>query len=199
MSDFNRRAVNCFVRFCTRPSAILSASGTLHLRSGQRSRWRSFTGVVLKVWQSFLVVFALSTGVPSSRAAGTTARVEVPILQRQLSDGTIRYSVPVRIDGGPDVDAMLDTGSFGLRVMQQVLSARPYHPLPVARPYHFGSGVVFEGMLAKARVAVGARRDERAGGLPNRAIGSLRRAQARLSGRKARSGGLPDWRRGPSG
>ena len=110
-----------------------------------------------KVWQIFLVAlpFALTTGAPSSRAAGTTARVEVPISQRQLSNGTLRYSVPVRINDGPDIDAMLDTGSFGLRVMQEVASTQQYHPLPVARPYPFDSGVVFEGMLTKANVAVG--------------------------------------------
>ena len=111
-----------------------------------------------RFWRIFLVALAwlpLPIGAPASRAAGTTARVEAPISQRRLSNGAIRYSVPVRINGGRVIEAMLDTGSFGLRVMQEVVSTQRIHPLPVARPYHFGSGVVFEGMLAKAHIAVG--------------------------------------------
>ena len=91
----------------------------------------------------------------SSRAAGTAERVEVPISQRRLSDGTIRYSVPVRVDGGRVFEAMLDTGSFGLRVMQSVVSPRRYQPTTLVRGYHFASGVVLEGMLAKADIAIG--------------------------------------------
>ena len=92
---------------------------------------------------------------PISRAAGTPARVEVPISQRRLSDGTTRYSVPVRVGGGRAIEAMLDTGSFGLRVMQRVVLPQRYQPTTVVRRYHFASGVVLEGMLAKADIAIG--------------------------------------------
>jgi hypothetical protein len=92
---------------------------------------------------------------PILPSAGTTAHVEVPISQRRLSDGTIRYSVPVRVGGGRMIDAMLDTGSFGLRVMKDAVSSRRYQPTPEVRRYHFASGVVLEGRLARAEIAVG--------------------------------------------
>lgn len=92
---------------------------------------------------------------PVLRADGTTARVDVPISQRRLSDGTIRYSVPVRVGGGRIIDAMLDTGSFGLRVMHGVVSPERYQPTPDVRRYHFASGVVLEGRLARAEIAIG--------------------------------------------
>jgi hypothetical protein len=109
-------------------------------------------------WHVFLTTLAslpLAIGAPSSRAAQTTPRVEAPISQRRLSDGVIRYSVPVRVDGGRAIEAMLDTGSFGLRVMLGAVAPQRYQPMPVVRRYHFASGVVLEGMLAKADVAVG--------------------------------------------
>ncbi len=106
----------------------------------------------------FLVALAslpVAIGASSPRSAGTTARVEAPISQRRLSDGAIRYSVPVRIDGGRAIDAMLDTGSFGLRVMADVVPPQRYQPMPVVRGYHFASGIVLEGALAMADIAVG--------------------------------------------
>lgn len=90
-----------------------------------------------------------------SLAAGTAARVVVPITQWRLSDGTLRYSVPVRIGGGPPIAAMLDTGSFGLRVMANAVSPRQYEPLQAVRRYRFGSGVLLEGTLAKATLRIG--------------------------------------------
>lgn len=99
----------------------------------------------------------LAVGLVASRlfAAGTTARVEVPISERRLSDGNLRYSVPVRIGGGSPIEAMLDTGSFGLRVMADAVSASQYQSLGIVRRYRFGSGVVLEGPLANAVVSIG--------------------------------------------
>jgi hypothetical protein len=113
--------------------------------------------MVARFRQIFLIALAsppLAIGAPS-RAAGTTVRVEVPISQRQLSDGAIRYSVPVHVDGGRVIEAMLDTGSFGLRVMHFVVSPQQYQAMPVVRRYQFASGVVLEGMLAKADISIG--------------------------------------------
>lgn len=90
-----------------------------------------------------------------SDAAGTGRRVEVPISERRLSDGNIRYSVPVRIGNGAPIEAMLDTGSFGLRVMADAVSPSQYKPTEYFRRYRFGSGVVLEGILARAVVQVG--------------------------------------------
>ena len=52
--------------------------------------------------------------------------VEVPIRQLTLPDGMIWYSVPVSIGGNPPIDAMLDTGSFGLRVLVRAVSPNQY-------------------------------------------------------------------------
>ena len=92
---------------------------------------------------------------PRSLALGTATRVEVPISQRRLSDGNIRYSVPVRVGGSGPIDAMLDTGSFGLRVLAGALVAAQYEATGVMRNYRFGSGVRFRGELAKAVVSIG--------------------------------------------
>lgn len=88
-------------------------------------------------------------------ARQTTSRVEVPIYQRVLSDGDVRYFVNVRIGGGQPVAAMLDTGSFGLRVLASALAPAQYQPSDIVRRFFFGSGVVYTGELAKAEVAIG--------------------------------------------
>ena len=55
-------------------------------------------------------------------ASGALPRIEIPIAQTRLSDGNIRYSVPVSIEGAPPVAAMLDTGSAGLRILAGLLT-----------------------------------------------------------------------------
>ena len=116
-----------------------------------------------RIFRVALASLPLAMGAASPRAAGTTerveagttARVEVPISQLKLSDGAIRYSVPVRLGGGRMIKAMLDTGSFGLRVMHGVVPPQRYQSMPEVRRYRFGSGVVFEGKLVKADIEVG--------------------------------------------
>jgi hypothetical protein len=73
----------------------------------------------------------------------------------RLSDGQFRYSVPVSVGGAPPIMAMLDTGSFGLRVMGRTLAQKNYSATSLAREYGYGSGVVLHGPLAHAVVAVG--------------------------------------------
>ncbi|HJU15385.1 MAG TPA: hypothetical protein VJ770_02850 [Stellaceae bacterium] len=88
-------------------------------------------------------------------AAGTTARIEVPIYQRQLPDGTIRYWVSVRVGGSAPIAAMLDTGSFGLRVLQSALSPSDYQDTGIERRLAYGSGVALHGPLATAVIQIG--------------------------------------------
>jgi hypothetical protein len=64
-----------------------------------------------------VVLFSLTAFVDFASAESVT----LPINQTVLRDGLIRYSVPIAVDGGPPIDAMLDTGSVGLRVL-----ATPY-------------------------------------------------------------------------
>jgi hypothetical protein len=50
---------------------------------------------------------------------------------------------------------MLDTGSFGLRVLSRALTASQYKSTEIVRNYGFGSGVVLNGPLAMASVTIG--------------------------------------------
>jgi hypothetical protein len=79
---------------------------------------------------------------------GTTERIEVPVQQLTLPDGMIRYSVPVSTGGNAPIEAMLDTGSFGLRVLNRALSSNEYTPTQIQRIYRFGSGVRLHGIIA---------------------------------------------------
>lgn len=102
---------------------------------------------------------AIASGVAMAGVTGPAsaqpARTEAPIAQTVLSDGTIRYSVPVSIGGGPPIPAMLDTGSFGLRVLASALTSRQYEATETERRYPYGNGVVFSGPIANASVAIG--------------------------------------------
>src|SRR5689334_4425349 len=71
-----------------------------------------------------------------------------------MPDGTLRYWVPVRI-GATDVEAMLDTGSTGLRVLPGVLKPDDVATSGRSDTYHYGSGIEFGGKLAEARVVIG--------------------------------------------
>lgn len=86
-------------------------------------------------------------------------RVDVPVHQTVLPDGDTRYSVPVTVGDGPPIEAMLDTGSFGLRVMKSALSSG-YQTTDLKRDYAFGGGAKFEGVLARAIVGVGGARTD---------------------------------------
>jgi hypothetical protein len=89
-------------------------------------------------------------------AAGAAARIEVPIYQRRLSDGTVRYWVYVRIGASAPIPALLDTGSFGLRVLASALSPSDYQDTGIERTFAYGSGVALHGPLATAVVRIGA-------------------------------------------
>jgi hypothetical protein len=102
-----------------------------------------------------LVVAAVGLASSDVWAFGTNERVEVPIRQVTLSNGVIRYSVPVSIGGTAPIEAMLDTGSFGLRVLKGALLSSRYEPTEIQRNYPFGSGVRRRGIIARAVVSIG--------------------------------------------
>ena len=101
------------------------------------------------------LVLALMSGATEPSGAAGQGRVEIPIRQTTISDGTIRYSVPVSIGGGQPIDAMLDTGSFGLRVLATALRPDQYASTDTERRYPYGSGAVLRGPIATAIVALG--------------------------------------------
>lgn len=90
-----------------------------------------------------------------SPATEPSARIEVPVVRHRLSNGDIRFAVSVRVGSGAPMDAMLDTGSFGLRVLAHALSPKQYQPIGIVRGYGYRSGVVLRGPLATAQVTIG--------------------------------------------
>lgn len=79
-------------------------------------------------------------------------RVELPVREVVLSDGTRRYAVPLTVDGRP-VEAGLDTGSTGLRVMARGLPAAQGRGERVH--YGYGSGTVLDGTTEQATIGFG--------------------------------------------
>ena len=106
----------------------------------------------------------LSSGalLEGSVPAPLTGRIELPVRLVTLSDGTPRFGVPLVIDGH-EVEAGLDTGSTGLRVMARALSgSRPGLTLrdyvngsDGTVRYGYGSGTVLSGPEQTASVAFG--------------------------------------------
>ena len=88
-------------------------------------------------------------------AAQAAERADVPVHQTMLPDGSPRYSVPVTVGDGPPIEAALDTGSFGLRVLASALSPGQYEATDLHRRYPFSGGARFDGVLARATVGVG--------------------------------------------
>jgi hypothetical protein len=102
---------------------------------------------------SALVLTALLLA--SQCVAHAAERMVVPIKQSVLSDGDIRYSIPVVIAGGDPIDAMLDTGSTGLRILQGTVAETLYSVSDRTSLYRYGSGARLHGVIARAVVTVG--------------------------------------------
>ena len=79
------------------------------------------------------------------------ARSELPITQTVLPDGAIRYSVPITVGDGPPIEAMLDTGSFGIRVLKSALAPGQYADAGRHVSYNFGGGIKLDGVPKRAR------------------------------------------------
>lgn len=90
----------------------------------------------------------------SAHQAAAQPRIEVPISQTVQSNGMVRYSIPVTIGGQP-VEAMLDTGSFGLRVLSRAVPSGAYEATAETRHFRYTSGARFNGNLARAVVGIG--------------------------------------------
>ena len=91
---------------------------------------------------------------PCSALAGE--RIEVPLQQRVLSDGTIRYFVDISLGGSRPIAAMVDTGSTGLRILPETIPDSGFASIS-DKPsvYGYGSGVRLNGVLANIRLALG--------------------------------------------
>ena len=93
-----------------------------------------------------------------SSAVGAAERVELPVNQRVLSDGNIRYFVDVSVAGFRPVEAMVDTGSTGLRFLPNVVPASAFASISdQSSVYGYGSGVRLNGVVATLPVGLGSR------------------------------------------
>ena len=108
-----------------------------------------------RLQKGLTLLLAVITVAPLALAAETPPRVEVPIYQTVLSDGAVRYWIPVAVGGNGPVRAMLDTGSFGLRILAQATPPNSYTTTGVQRTYAFQSGASLHGIIAEAVVDIG--------------------------------------------
>jgi hypothetical protein len=88
-------------------------------------------------------------------AAATAApRGEVAVREVILTDQTRRYSVPIKV-GSVAIEAGLDTGSTGLRVLPGVLGAADAKESSRSESYSYGAGAQLDGVAGDAVLSIG--------------------------------------------
>ena len=98
------------------------------------------------------LAWALAAAAPPPAAP---PRAELPIKAVTLSNGAVRFAVPIRI-GERTLDAALDTGSTGLRVLPGVLGPADAAAGDEPEVYGYASGSRYEGVTGEAPVTLGA-------------------------------------------
>ncbi len=96
---------------------------------------------------------------PDVAATAPPTRVEIPIKAVVLSNKTRRYSVPITV-GATAIEAGLDTGSSGLRVLPGVLGDADAKSGGGSDSYNYGAGAKLDGEQGRAIVSVGGLREE---------------------------------------
>jgi len=81
-------------------------------------------------------------------------RAEVPVREVVLPNGAHRYALPMAL-GGTAIDAGLDTGSVGLRVLGRAAAGVPVEMTTRATTYSYTSGTRFRGVVADAPLVLG--------------------------------------------
>lgn len=76
---------------------------------------------------------------------------DIPIYQTVMQDHSLRYSIWVQV-GSRNVEALLDTGSTGLRVLPAVV---PGDLMGVPTETNFGAGLNLNGLVVQASVQIG--------------------------------------------
>lgn len=86
-----------------------------------------------------------------------TRRLEIPIKAVRLADGDMRFTVTVSIGGGPPFEAMIDSGSKGLRLTPSLAESQASLYVKSGRVVstRFASGLITRGEIATADVSVG--------------------------------------------
>src|SRR4051794_9637325 len=106
------------------------------------------------VFAAGLMALALAPNGASAAPAEPAARSEVPIREVVLSDGARRYSIPIQV-GATAIEAGLDSGSSGLRILPGVLADTDAKAVGGSDSYSYGSGAELDGVVGRAQVAVG--------------------------------------------
>jgi hypothetical protein len=96
----------------------------------------------------------LAGSVRAETAPSSDARVELPIKAERLASGSERFSVSILVGGKP-VEAMLDTGSSGLRVLKNAIEGASLRMTGRRSQGVYGSGVRLVGEAADTVVQFG--------------------------------------------
>lgn len=86
--------------------------------------------------------------------ASAQTRSEIPIREVVLSDGVRRYGVPIRV-GNTMIEAGLDTGSTGLRILPGVLASTDAERNNARETYAYESGASLTGEVGTGTLAIG--------------------------------------------
>jgi hypothetical protein len=90
----------------------------------------------------------------SSAQPGPAERVEVPVREILLSDGTRRYAVSLKV-GSTEILAGLDSGSTGLRILPNTLGSGDAEPSSHGDSYSYLAGTKLSGIIANGVVTIG--------------------------------------------
>ncbi len=104
-------------------------------------------------WITVVAVLAGLSALPvraQDERAG--AHVEVPVREVILSNGTRRYAV-LMTAGGTAIEAGLDTGSVGLRLLERAAGGMQIEATPRGTTYSYGIGTRFRGVAAETTLA----------------------------------------------
>ena len=104
---------------------------------------------------ALLVATAWAAAVAAQAQPAAPVRAEVPVREVVLSDGVRRYAVPIRV-GATAMDAGLDTGSSGLRLVPGAAPEGDAAPTGRGDTYSYGAGAKLDGVVGRATVSVGA-------------------------------------------
>jgi hypothetical protein len=100
-------------------------------------------------------LFLLTAFVPwHSEVTRAQTRSEIPIRETVLTDGVRRYGVPIRV-GATMIEAGLDSGSTGLRILPGVLAAADAQASNTRETYAFESGASLTGQVGTGTLAIG--------------------------------------------
>jgi len=99
-------------------------------------------------------IWSLALVLAAALPAQAQTRSEVPIRQVDLSDGERRYAVMLKL-GGTQIEAGLDSGSTGLRILPGVLQPGDAKGGGGSDHYAYGSGTEFVGETGKGLLTIG--------------------------------------------